>query len=66
MNDSRLSTWTFHLNGLMGGQGRVSQRNGVEAGSVLHTERSGVSMSEVGFGFIVERGRSKVTEERGI
>lgn len=41
VNDSGLSSWTPHLNGLVGGQGRVFQSYGVEAGSVFHTVRAG-------------------------
>lgn len=37
MNNGGLSARTLHLNGLVGGQGRVFQGSGVEAGSVLHT-----------------------------
>lgn len=37
MNNGGLSTRTPHLDGLVGGQGRVFQSNGVEAGGVLHT-----------------------------
>ena len=37
MNNGGLSARTLHLNGLVGGQGRVFQSNRVEAGSVLHT-----------------------------
>lgn len=36
MDDGGLSSGALHLDGLVGGQGRVFQGDGVEAGSVLH------------------------------
>lgn len=37
MNDGGLPPRTLHLDGLVGGQGRVFESVGVEAGGVLHT-----------------------------
>lgn len=41
VDDGGLSSGTLHLDGLVGGEGRVLQGDGVEAGSVLHAEVRG-------------------------
>lgn len=48
VNDGGLSPRTLHLDGLVGGQGRVFQSYGVEAGGVLHAVSVGVRGQWVG------------------
>lgn len=49
VNYGGLAPGAPHLDGLVGGQGRVFQCYGVEAGSILHTVRAGWAVRAIGW-----------------